>query len=149
MISSPIQMTHRSLSHPPSRPDHPIFPTDLCRMCQLALISQLGHQPHMCAVGDITPAMGASVYEGHPDTIQPTQTSADSRVLCGGYRETSPSMGSRSVACVITPLSFPVLRGPRCVPFRCQSYGFQRRHVVDRILHRDVLVHHIDADVSA
>ena len=58
-------------------------------------------------------------------------------------------MGSRSVACVVTPLSFPLFRGPRFVSFRYPSYGFQGGHIVDRILYRDVHVHHIDADVSA
>jgi len=48
---------------------YPIFSTGLCRMGQLALVSQLGHQSHMRTFGDITPAMGASVHEGHPDTI--------------------------------------------------------------------------------
>jgi len=118
-------------------------------MGQLALVSQLGHQSHMRSFGDVLAAMGASVYEGYPDTIQPTQASTDSRVLCRGRGETSPSVGSRSVACIVTPLAFPLLRGPRCVPFQYQSYGFQGGHIVDRILYRDVHVHHIDADVSA
>ena len=48
---------------------HPIFSTILCRMGQLALVSQLGHQSHMWTFGHITPAMGPSVHEGHPDTI--------------------------------------------------------------------------------
>ena len=128
---------------------HPIFSTNLCRMGQLTLVSQLGHQSHMRTFGDVLAAMGTSVHEGHPDTIQPTQTSADSRVLCGGRRKPSPSMGSRSVACVITPLSFPLLRRPRCVPFQYQSYGFQGGHIVDRILYGHVHMHHIDADFSA
>jgi len=118
-------------------------------MGQLTLVSQLGHQSHMCTFGHITPAMGPSVHEGHPDTIQPTQTSTNSRVLCGGRRETSPSVGSRSVARIVTPLSFPLLLGPRCVSFQCQSYGFQRDHIVGRILYRHVRVHDIGADVLA
>ena len=64
-----------------SQPLHPIFSTNLCRMGQLTLVSQLAHQSHMRTFGHITPAMGASVHEGHPDTIQSTQTSTDSSVL--------------------------------------------------------------------
>jgi len=101
------------------RSDH-VFSADLRRMGQLTLVSQLGHQSHMRTFGHITPAMGPSVHEGHPDTIQSTQTSTDPGVLCRGRRETSPSVGSRSIACIVAPLSFPVLRGPRCVPFRYQ-----------------------------
>ena len=104
----------------------------------------------MRTFGDIIATMGASVlHECYPDTIQPTQTSTDSGVLCRGRRETSPSVGSRSGACAVTPLPFPVLRGPRCVPFQYQSYGFQGGYIVDRILHGDVHVHYIDADVFA
>ena len=129
---------------------HPILPTSIRRMGQLALVSQPAHQSHMRTFGDIIATMGASVlHECYPDTIQPTQTSTDSGVLCRGRRETSPSVGSRSVACAVTPLPFPVLRGPRCVPFQYQSYGFQGGHIVDRILHGDVHVHYIDADISA
>ena len=128
---------------------HPIFTINICRMGQLTLVSELGHQSHMRTLGDITPAMGTSVHEGHPDTIQPTQTSTDSGVFFRGRRQTSPSLGSRSAACVVTPLSFPVLCRDGCVPFQYQSYGFQGGHIVGRILYRDVHVHHIDADVSA
>ena len=103
-----------------SRSVHPVFSTNLRRMGQLTLDSQLAHQSHMRTFGHITPAMGAPVHEGHPDTIQSRPTSTDPSVLCRGRRETSPSVGSRSVAYVVAPLSFPVLRGPRCVPFRDQ-----------------------------
>jgi len=65
-----------------SRSVHSIFSTNLCRVGQLALVSQLAHQSHMRTFGHITPAMGPSVHEDHPDTIQSTQTSTDSRVLC-------------------------------------------------------------------
>ena len=61
---------------------HPIFSANLCRMGQLTLVSQLAHQSHMRTFGDITPAMGPSVHEGHSDTIQSTQTSTDPGVLC-------------------------------------------------------------------
>ena len=118
-------------------------------MDQLALVSQLGNQSHMRTFGDIAAAMGASVHEGHPDTIQSTQTSTDPGVLCGGRRQTSPSLGSRSVARVATPLSFPLLRGPCCVPVQYQSYGFHPDGIVDRILYVHVHLHHIHADVSA
>ena len=64
---------------------HPILPTNLCRMGQLTLVSQLAHQSHMCAFGDIITAMGASVHEGQPNTVQPTQTSTDPGILCGGH----------------------------------------------------------------
>ena len=134
--------------HYPPRPSqsvYPILPANLCCMGQLALVSQLTHQSHMCTFGDIIATMGASVHEGHPDTTRSTQTSTYSRVLCRGRRETSPSVGSRSVTCVVTPLSFPVLCGPRCVPFQYKSYGFQGGHIVDRFLYRDVHVHHVDA----
>jgi len=68
-----------------SKSVHPIFTTNLCRMGQLTLVSQLGHQCHMRSFGDITTAVGPSVlHEGHPDTIQSTQTSTDPSVLCGG-----------------------------------------------------------------
>ena len=126
-----------------------VFSTNPCRMGQLTLDSQLAHQSHMRTFGHITPAMGPEVHEGHPDTIQPTQASTDSRVLCGGRRQTSPSLGSRSVACVIAPLSFPLLRRAHCFPFQYQSYGFQGGHIVGRILYRHVYVHHILAGVSA
>jgi len=66
----------------PSQSVHPIFSTNLCRMGQLTLVPQLAHQSHMRTFGNITPAMGASVHEGHPDAIQPTQTSTDSGILC-------------------------------------------------------------------
>jgi len=59
-----------------------VFSTNLCLMGQLTLVSQLAHQSHMRTFGNITPAMGPSVHEGHPDTIQSTQTSTDSGVLC-------------------------------------------------------------------
>jgi len=101
-----------------SRSVHSIFSTNLCRMGQLTLDSQLAHQSHMRTFGHIPPEMGASVHEGHPDTIQSTQTSTDPGILCRRRRETSPSVGSRGVARVITPLSFPLLRWPRCVPFQ-------------------------------
>jgi len=104
----------------PSQSVHPIFSTNLCRMGQLALVSQLAHQSHMRTFGHITPAMGASVHEGHSDTIQSTQTSTDPGVFCGGRQQTSPSVGSRSVAYVVAPLPLPLLRGPRCVPFQHQ-----------------------------
>ena len=48
---------------------HPIFSTNLCCMGQHTLVSQLGYKSHMCTFGDITPAMGTSVHEGHSDTI--------------------------------------------------------------------------------
>jgi hypothetical protein len=136
--------------HPPytSQSVHPIFSTDLCRIGQLALVSQLGHQSHMCTFGDITAAMGTSVHEGHPDTIQSTQTSTDPGVLYRGRRETSPSLGSQRVAGIVTPLSFPVLRGSCCVPFRYQSHGFQGGDIMDWTLYRGVHMHHIHADVS-
>jgi len=134
---------------PTFQPFHPIFSPSLCRMGQLTLVSQPGHQSHMRTFGNITAAVGASVHEGHPDTIQSTQTSAHPCVLCGGCRQTSPSVGSRSVAWVVTPLSIPLLRGPGCVPFQHQPYGFQRGRVVGRILYRRVHVHHILAGVSA
>ncbi len=117
-------------------------------MGQLALVSKLGHQSHMRTFGDITAAMGASVHESHPDTIHSGQTSTDTGVLCGRRRQTSPSLGSRSVAGVVTPLSFPLLRGPCCVPFQYQSYGFQGGNIVGRTLYRGVHMHHIPADVS-
>jgi len=126
-----------------------VFSTNLCHMGQLTLDSQLAHQSHMRTFGHITPAMGPEVHEGHTDTIQSTQTSTDSSVLCGGHRQTSPSVGSRSVAYVIAPLSFPLLRRPHCFPFQYQSYGFQGGHIVGRILYRHVYVHHILAGVSA
>jgi len=128
---------------------HPIFSTNLCHMGQLTLVSQLAHQSHMRTFGHITPAMGPSVLEGHPDTIRSTQTSTDPGVLCGGRRETSPPVDSRSVAWVVTPLSFPLLRGSCCVPFQYQSYGIQRDDVVGRFLYMHVHVHHIHANVSA
>ena len=128
---------------------HPIFSAHLCHMGQLALVSQLGHRSHMRTFGHVTAAMGTSVHEGHPDTIQPTQTSTDPGVLCGGRRQTSPSLGSRSVACVVTPLSFPVLLGPRCVPSQYQPYGFQGDHIVGWVLYGHVHVFHIHADISA
>ena len=136
--------------HPPHTPRsvHSIFSTYLCRMGQLALDSQLGHQSYMRTFGDITPAMGPAVHEGHPDTIRPTQTGPDPGILYGGCRKTSPSADSRSVACIVAPLSFPVLHGPRCVPFQYQSYGFQGGDIVDRFLYRGVHIHHIHADVS-
>ena len=47
-----------------------IFSTNLCRMDQLALVSQLAHQSHIRTFGHLTPAMGTSVlHEGHPQTI--------------------------------------------------------------------------------
>jgi hypothetical protein len=61
---------------------HTIHPTNLYRLGQLALVPQPCHQSHVCTFGDITPAMGASLHETHPDTIQSTQASANSRVLC-------------------------------------------------------------------
>ena len=150
-LSSPRRFEWHPGHYPPhtSQFVHPILPTNLCRMGQLTLDSQLAHQSHMRTFGHIIATMGASVHEDHPDTIRSTQTSTYSGVLCGGRRETSPSVGSRSVACIVTPFSFPVLCGPRCVPFQYQSYGFQGGHIVDRILYRDVHVHHIDADISA
>jgi len=151
-LSNPCRFEWLPVPYSPytSQSLRPIFSTSLCRMGQLALVSQLGHQSHMRTLGHITTTMVPSVlHEGHPDTIQSTQTSTDSRVLCGGRRETSPSVGSRSVAYVVTPLPFPLLRGPRCVPFQYQSYGFQGGHVVGRILYRRVHLHHILADVSA
>ena len=126
----------------------PIFSTNFCHMGQLTLVSQLGHQSHMRTSGDIIAAMGTSVHEGHPDTVQSTQTSKDPGVLCGGRRQTSPSLDCRSIACIVTPLSFPLLCGPRCVPLQYQSYGFQRDHIVGRALYRHVHVHHTHADVS-
>ena len=150
-LSSPRRFEWHPGHHSPhtSQSVHPIFPTNLCCMGQLALDSQLAHQSHVRTFGDIIATMGASVHEAHPDTIRSTQTSTDSRILCGGRRETSPSVGSRSVACIVTPLSFPVLCGPSCVPFQYQSYGFQGGHIVDRTLYRDVHVHHIDANIAA
>jgi hypothetical protein len=118
-------------------------------MGELALVSQLGHQSHMRTLGDITSAMGASVHEGHPDTTHPTQASTDPGVLRGGRRQTSPSLGSRSVAGVVTPLSFPVLRRPGCVPLQHQSYGFQGGNIMGRTLYWGVHMHHINAYVSA
>ena len=150
-LSSPRRFERHPGRYSPhtSQSVRPILPTNLCRMGQLALVSQLAHQSHMRTFGHIITTMGASIHEAHPDTICSTQTSTYPRVLCGGRRETSPSVGSRSVACVVTPLSFPVLCGPRCVPFQYQLYGFQGGHIVDRILYRDVHMHHIDADISA
>ena len=118
-------------------------------MGQLTLVSQLAHESHMRTFGHTTSTMGAEVHEGHPDTVQPIQTSTDSGVFRGGRRQAPPSLGSRSVAHVVAHLPFLVLRGPGCVPFQHQSYGFQGGHIVDRILYRDVHVHHIDADASA
>jgi len=46
-----------------------VFSANLCCMGQLTLVSQLAHQSHMRSFGHITPAMGPSVHEGHPDTI--------------------------------------------------------------------------------
>ena len=126
-FSSPRRLEWLPVPYPPntSQSIHPIFPTNICRMGQLALVSQPAHQSHMRTFGHIIATMGASVlHEGYPDTIQSAQTSTDSRVLCRGGRETSPSVGSRSAARVVTPLPFPVLCGPRCVPFQYQSYGF-------------------------
>ena len=150
-LSSPRRFEWHPGHYPPhtSQSIHPILPTNLCRMGQLALVSQLAHQSDMRPFGHIIATMGTSVHEDHPDTIRSTQTSTYSGILCRGRRETSPSMGSRSVACVVTPLSFPVLCGPRCVSFQYQSYGFQGGHIVDWILYRDVHVHHIDADIAA
>ena len=150
-LSNPRQFEWLPGCYPPHTPRsvHPIFSTNFCRMGQLTLVSQLGHQPHVRSFGHITAAMGASVHEGHTDTIQPTQTSADPGVLCGGRRKTSPSVGSRSVACVVTRLSFPILRGPRCVPFQYQSYGLRLDRIVGWDLYRHVPVHHVNAYVSA
>ena len=133
----------------PSKSVHPIFYINICRVGQLTLVSQFGHQSHMCAFGDVPPAMGASVHEVHSDTIQSTQTSTCPGVFFGGRRETPPSAGTRRATCIAAHISFPVLRAPRCVPFRYQSYGFQRDDIVDRILYRDIHVHHIDANVPA
>src|SRR5260221_3028327 len=103
----------------------------------------------MRTFGNISAEMGASIHEGHPDTLQSTETNTDPSVLRGGRRQTSPSLGSRSVACVVTPLYFPVLRRPRCVPFQYQSYSFQRGHIMDQFLYSHVHVHHIHADILA
>jgi hypothetical protein len=127
---------------------HPIFSTNFCCLGQLTLVSQLGYQSHMRTFGNIAAAMGPSVHEYHPDTIRTTQTSTDSCVLCRGSRETSPPVGRRSVACIVTPFAFPLLRWPRRVPFQYQPYGFQGGHIVDWILYRGVHLYHIDANVS-
>jgi len=121
-LSNPRRFKWLPGPYPPltSQSVHPVLSPNLCHMGQLTLVSQLGHQSHMWTFGHITPAMGPSVHEGHPDAVQSTQTSTDPDVLCGGRRETSPSVGSRSVACVVTPLSFPLLLGPCCVPFQYQ-----------------------------
>ena len=87
-------------------------------MGQLTLVSQLTHESHMRTFGHTTSTMGASVHEGHADTVQSIQTGADSSVFRGGRRQTSPSLGSRSVAYVVAHLTFPVLRGPGRVPFQ-------------------------------
>ena len=117
-------------------------------MGQLALVSQLGHLSHMRTFGDIIAAMGAWVHEGHSDTIQPTQTGTDPGILCRRRRQTPPSVDSRSVACIFTPLPSLVLHGPRCVPVQYQSYCLQGGDIVGQSLYNHVHVHYIHANVS-
>ena len=71
-LSSPRRFEWLPGSYSPntSQSVHPILPTNICRMGQLALVSQPAHRSHMRTFGDIIATMGASVlHEGHPDTI--------------------------------------------------------------------------------
>ena len=85
-LSNPRQFEWHPGRYSPhtSQSVHPIFPTSFCRMGQLTLVSQLGHQSHMRTFGHITATMGAPVHEGHPDSIQSAQTSKDPCILCRG-----------------------------------------------------------------
>jgi len=94
-LSTPCQFKWNPRSHSrlTSRSIHAILSTEICRLGQLSLVPELGHQPYLRAVGDVTAAMGTSVYESHPATVQPTQAGTDQGVLRRGHREASPSLG--------------------------------------------------------
>ena len=70
-LQDPSQLEWLSRAHTfhTSRSIHAIFSTKFCGLGQLALVPLPGHWPHMRTLSDITSAMGASIHEGHPDTI--------------------------------------------------------------------------------
>ena len=74
--------------HPNFHPVHLVQPsrvihrTYLGRLGQWPLVLEFNHQYYLRCFGDIATAMGASLSKGCLPTIQPSQTSAPSCILC-------------------------------------------------------------------
>ena len=133
---------------PPSLPS-PILSTNVCRLGQLTLVLELGHQPYLCPPCNFTAAMGTTISQDHSVTLQSTQTGADPCVLFGRCREVSPSMDGRNIANTSPHFPFPVLCWPRCVPLQRQSHDLQVGVIVGRPLHSFLRMHHVHANNSS
>jgi len=70
-LPDPSQIERLSRPHTfhASRSVDAVFSAKLSGLGQLSLVPQPGHRAYMRPLGNITSAMGASIHEGHPDTI--------------------------------------------------------------------------------
>jgi hypothetical protein len=73
----------------------PVLSTEIRNLGQFIVVPELGHQPYICASGNIVTAVGASTPHSHPTTaIESTQAGTNSFVLRRWSGKFSSSSGS-------------------------------------------------------
>ena len=59
----------------------PVHSTKLCSLGECALVPEFGHQHYLRPTRNVVTAVGATIPQGHPATIQSAQASSDPCVL--------------------------------------------------------------------
>jgi hypothetical protein len=73
---------------------YPLLSSEIRNLGELTVVLELGDQPYMCTLGDLVTAVVTPISHSYATTtIQPTQASADSHILCGWGRQVAPSFG--------------------------------------------------------